>query len=78
MGTCIDAMQCLSCATELLHAANFCPVCGARLAAPAPDGTAATLQPDTHMETNRRSERRTGISDIYRQPGGPIQLGSGS
>lgn len=35
-------MQCLSCATELLHAANFCPVCGARLAAPVSDGIAAT------------------------------------
>lgn len=35
-------MQCMVCATELLHAANFCPVCGARLAAPPPDGSAAT------------------------------------
>lgn len=33
----------MSCATELLHPANFCPVCGARLAAPVPDGSAATL-----------------------------------
>jgi hypothetical protein len=32
----------MSCATELLHPANFCPVCGARLAAPVPDGSAAT------------------------------------
>lgn len=32
----------MSCATELLHPANFCPVCGARLAAPATDGSAAT------------------------------------
>ncbi|MCZ4497162.1 MAG: hypothetical protein JWM25_1747 [Thermoleophilia bacterium] len=36
-------MQCMNCATELLHPANFCPVCGARLAAPATDGSAATL-----------------------------------
>lgn len=36
-------MQCMSCATELLHPANFCPVCGARLSAPAPDGSAATV-----------------------------------
>jgi hypothetical protein len=35
-------MQCMSCATELLHPANFCPVCGARLAAPPPDGSVAT------------------------------------
>jgi hypothetical protein len=35
-------MQCMSCATELLHPANFCPVCGARLAAPTPDGSTAT------------------------------------
>lgn len=35
-------MQCMVCATELLHAANFCPVCGARLAAPPADGSAAT------------------------------------
>lgn len=35
-------MQCMVCATELLHAANFCPVCGARLAAPPQDGTTAT------------------------------------
>jgi hypothetical protein len=33
----------MSCATELLHPANFCPVCGARLAAPTPDGSAATV-----------------------------------
>ncbi|MBC7461915.1 MAG: hypothetical protein H7287_11180 [Thermoleophilia bacterium] len=32
----------MSCATELLHPANFCPVCGARLAAPIPDGSTAT------------------------------------
>jgi hypothetical protein len=35
-------MQCMNCATELLRPANFCPVCGARLAAPPPDGSAAT------------------------------------
>jgi hypothetical protein len=33
----------MSCATELLRPANFCPVCGARLSAPIPDGSAATL-----------------------------------
>lgn len=37
-------MQCLSCATELLRPANFCPVCGARLAAPVPDGSTATTE----------------------------------
>lgn len=35
-------MQCLSCGTELLRPANFCPVCGARLSAPISDGSAAT------------------------------------
>lgn len=35
-------MQCMVCATELLRPANFCPVCGARLAAPSTDGSAAT------------------------------------
>ncbi|MCW2956214.1 MAG: hypothetical protein JWO69_1083 [Thermoleophilia bacterium] len=34
----------MNCATELLHPANFCPVCGARLAAPVTDGSAATVQ----------------------------------
>lgn len=33
----------MTCATELLHPANFCPVCGARLAPPATDGSAATV-----------------------------------
>jgi hypothetical protein len=48
-------MQCMVCATELLHAANFCPVCGARLAAPPPDGSAATTPgnetPDVVVDT---------------------------